>query len=384
MNAIILNTNFESVGMIDVYESFIWTDRFKECGDFEISMPIGTTIPSFIRKDYYVTISRTKRAMIIETIGIETDIETGPKLVIKGRSLESILKRRIVYAETSDGKIRATPFSRSKKTGEKPNLQNGIKFILEKNLIEPTMNARKIPNFIFEMSTDPAITSLTFEAQYLGEDLYTIITKLCDENDIGFEVTINDENQLVFRLVAGVDRSYAQDMNPYVIFSKRYNNIRNTQYIESNENLKNVTLVAGEGEYNSTTGATHYSVYWLNTITGTVGMDRREIYTDATSLSTDDGEGSSLSVEQYQAHLRKRGIDTLMENTEFTATDGEVDTSKMYVYDKDYFLGDIVQIEDEYGHEGQARVTEMIFSYDTSGITAYPTFTSIQKGVYEE
>lgn len=383
MKAIVLNTDFESVGMIDVYESFIWTDRFRQFGDFEISMPMGTEIPSFIQKNYYLWIAQSEHAMIIETISINVDIETGPQFLIKGRSLESILKRRIVYVQNANGKIQERKFSRDKTTSVKPNLQNGIQTLLEENMINPALSSRKIPNFIFEASTDPVITELTFEAQYFGEDLYTIITKLCEENDIGFKVILNESNQFVFKLVAGTDRSYAQDINPYVIFSKKYNNIFNTQYLESNENLKNVTLVAGEGEYNSDTEQNNYSAYWLETLDEIVGINRREIFTDATGLSTDDGEGDTLSVEQYQAHLRQKGIDTLMENTAFTATEGEVDTTRMYVYDRDYFLGDVVQIEDEYGHEGQAQITEMIFSYDTSGVSIYPTFTSIQKGVYE-
>jgi hypothetical protein len=129
-------------------------------------------------------------------------------------------------------------------------------------------------------------------------------------------------------------------------------------------------------------------MYWLNlndpsVPEGIVGLDRREVYTDATGLSTDDGEGNELDEAAYEAHLRQKGIDTLMENTSFAATEGELDTEHTYIYDRDYFLGDIVQIEDEYGNEGTARITEMIFSCDTTGVSIYPTFTSIQKGVYE-
>ena len=32
----VLNTDFQIVGVIDVYESFIWTDRFYSYGDFEL------------------------------------------------------------------------------------------------------------------------------------------------------------------------------------------------------------------------------------------------------------------------------------------------------------------------------------------------------------
>ena len=36
MELTVLNTNLDAVSIIDVYESFIWTDRYYACGDFEI------------------------------------------------------------------------------------------------------------------------------------------------------------------------------------------------------------------------------------------------------------------------------------------------------------------------------------------------------------
>ena len=36
MNVYVLNQEFQSVGIVDVFNSFLWTDRYYECGDFEI------------------------------------------------------------------------------------------------------------------------------------------------------------------------------------------------------------------------------------------------------------------------------------------------------------------------------------------------------------
>ena len=36
MEVLVLNTEFESVAIIDTFESLIWTDRYYEAGDFEI------------------------------------------------------------------------------------------------------------------------------------------------------------------------------------------------------------------------------------------------------------------------------------------------------------------------------------------------------------
>lgn len=379
MEATILNTDFEPIGIIDTYKSFIWTDRYDEAGDFEIHIPLANGIPEGIKKDHYLWNENSEHIMIIESLTIESDIESGATLIVSGRSLESILDRRIVWDKCI--------FYRKTADDSKPNLQNGIETLLTKNLIDPEIEIRTIPNFIFEESTDERIISLTFEDQFLGEDLYSVVKKLCQEEELGFKVTLNDANQLVFKLYKGIDRSYEQTENPYVIFSPEYNNILNSNYLDSYSKWKNVTLVVGEQELNDD-GEEVSRIQYVqeqNAVDGKPysGLDRREIFTDATSLSQDDGYGGKLSAEAYQAHLRKKGIDTLIDNTIITAFEGEIDATNTFVYGKDFFVGDIVEITDEYGNEGRSYVSELIISCDESGTSIYPTFKAIQKGVYE-
>lgn len=373
MEATLLNTNLEAIAIIDTYISFIWTDRYDEAGDFELKMRMNPDLLSVFKKDYYLWTPKSDRLMIIETLSVESDVEEGPTFTIAGRSLESLLTRRIVWNKTTFSIIDVS-------TGEKPNLQNGLKKLITENLIDPAIEIRKIPNFIFEDSTDPKITSLTFEAQYYGEDLYSIVHSQCRENEIGFKVTLNDNNQFVFKLYAGVDRSYEQITNPYVIFSPSYDNVLNTNYLDSVKAYKNVTLVAGENETDANGEEIARETYVLGFA---AGIDRREIFTDASGLSYDDGDGGTLSAEQYQAHLRQKGIDTLIENVYITAFEGEIDPNRMYKYGEDYFIGDIVQIANEYGQEGRAYISEYVISCDTNGLSTYPTFQTIQEGVYD-
>lgn len=186
----------------------------------------------YIKQDYYLQSKESEHVMIVEKIQITSDTEDGNHVTVTGRSLESILDRRIVWGQ----KLLSG------------NLQNGIKTLLNENVISPSDSNRKIPNFIFKESTDPAITKLKLEAQYTGDNLYDVIQKICEEQGIGFKITLNDEKQFVFELYAGSDRSYDQTENPYVIFSPKFENIINSNYIESKASLKTVTLVGGEGE----------------------------------------------------------------------------------------------------------------------------------------
>lgn len=351
----VLNTNFEAVDILDVFESVIWTDRYKICGDFEIYTPYDSKILSICKHDYYLTCKESKRTMIIEDIQKNTDIENGNHLTITGKSLESILDRRIVWFPTII-------------TG---SVQDGIQKILNENVIAPTDSGRTIHNFIFKKSTDIAITSLTItSAQYNGDSVYTVIVNLCTTYNIGFKVTLNDQNQFVFELFAGVDHSYSQITNPYIIFSPNFDNLSNTNFIESKKNLKNTTLIGGE---------TIDNVQKATVIgDGSTDLNRREIYTDASDISS-TVDKVTMSEAEYIAQLQRRGLENLSEYKITKVFDGQVDASLMFSDGADSFLGDIVQIVDENGIESRSRIEEIIHSQNKEGYSTYPTFTILEE-----
>lgn len=356
MELTLLNTSLDAIAIVDDYESVIWTDRYYEHGDFEIYTPVTTELLSVLKQDYYLQSRDSEHVMIIEKLLIKTDVEMGNHVTVTGRSLESILMRRIVW----------------KQTRISGSLQNGIKKLLTENVINPADPARRIDNFIFEESTDPRITSLKLEAQYTGDELYEVITKLCKERGMGFKVTLNDNKQFVFKLYMGLDRSYDQTENPYVIFSPNFENIVNSNYIESKSALKNVTLIGGEGEGS----ARRYT-----TIGTATGLDRRELFTDARDISSDVGDDVVLTNEEYIAQLKQRGEEKLAECTDIVSFEGEVEATMMFRYREDFFEGDIVQIENEYGHETRTRIVEMTTSENEQGTSVYPTFSTItEKG----
>ena len=54
MELLVLNTDFESVAVIDTYESMIWTDRYNSYGDFEIFFAMDTQLLQYLKEDYYL------------------------------------------------------------------------------------------------------------------------------------------------------------------------------------------------------------------------------------------------------------------------------------------------------------------------------------------
>ena len=351
MEMYVLNKSFEKIALIDAYESLLWTDRYNKPGEFEIYTPVADFALQYPVADNYLQIKESEHTMVIEDTTIESNVETGNHIKITGRSLESILDRRIVWAQTDIS----------------GNLQNGIKRLLNENIINPTIADRRIPNFIFEDSDDPEITKLTMENQYTGDNLLDIIQTLCETNEIGYRILLNDEGNFVFKLYKGIDRSYRQETLPFVVFKPSFENIINSNYAELNSEAKTITLVAGEGE-----GASRKT-----RVVGTgSGLLRKELYTDARDIQSD-----GLTTAQYNAKLDQRGTEKLKENKIKKTFDGECETTRMYVYKRDFDMGDCVQVANEYGMESPTRVVEYIWSSSAQGTTSYPTFEALD---YEE
>lgn len=352
MDVLILNNSFDCILIVDDYTSFIWTERFNRYGDFEIYSKVTPELLNTIKIGYYVYLRDSEKLMIVEEIKIESDVEEGSVIIISGRSLESLLERRIVWSQTILS----------------GNINTGIKKLLTENIITPTLSERAIPNFIYQDTTDPNILGMSLEMQTTGDNLYEIITTLCDTFGIGFKIELNAQNQFVFSLYSGVNRSLNQEEVIPVIFSPDFENILNSTSDYDIKEYRNVALVAGEDEV---VGGGRRCI----TIGNSSGMERRELFVDARDIQSEDEEGNPIPDEEYYAQLTERGNEYLKENTLINNFEGGTESS-YYTYGVDFKMGDIVHIEDSFGQMTQARIVELIRSKDTSGIKIYPSFVT--------
>ena len=350
MEVLVLNTRFESVAIVDTFESLIWTDRYYEAGDFEIYTAATKEMLQVLQTDYYLWCKESEHMMIIEGIEIKSDFENGNKLIVTGRSLESILDRRIIWGQTNID----------------DTLQNGIKTLLDLNVISPTDTNRRISNFIFSTSSDISIQSMFLQTQYNGENLYEAIVDICKSNGVGFKVTLDESNRFVFKLYYGVDRTYNQIEYPAVEFSNDFDNLVNSDYVTTKKDFKTISLIGGEGEGDE-------RVTTSVGISGTYRyLNRREIFTDATHVSkkSDDRE---LTDEEYIAQLQQKGLEDLADKIITESFEGEINNA-LFKYDENYYMGDIVEVSNEYGNESEPRVIEFIRSQSNNELKNYPTF----------
>lgn len=350
MDLYVLNTNFQMIGMIDDYESIIWTTRYFEPGQFEIKMPGGSPNVALLEKDRYIKRFDDNAVMIIERLDIITDVENGNYVLASGRCLKSILDRRIVWKMQT---YKGTP-------------EYIIRRMLTRNLINTGSTARNIGNFILGPELG---SSGTVEAQYTGDGVLDAIVDICKANGYGFSVSLNSSNQFVFGLYQGADRSYNQSENLEVIFAPEYDNIISTEYTEEKTYYKNTALIAGEGEgvnrkYRSVGSAS--------------GLGRRELWVDANDIQstwTDENNVEhTYTTAEYNAALNQRGTEKLAELAQTIEFNGEVDTDVLYKYKTDFFLGDVVTAYNEYGIKAAPRITEIVESENEDGYSVLPTF----------
>ena len=265
-------------------------------------------------------------------------------MIASGRLLQGILARRIVWKQATF-------------TGSPERI---IRRIVTQAAISPEEPGRVIPGLVLA----PEINAGgSMKIQFTGDNVAEAIEGICRTSGLGFTVDLDRENaQFSFRLYKGADRSYNQNTNPYIVFSNDFENLLSTEYTNDTTEAANVAQVAGEGEGTARKKAT----------VGTAsGINRYEIWVDERNTSSNEGE---ISPSEYQELLEQAGAEKLAETgitTEFT---GEVLPDVNFVYGVDYFLGDIVQIENDYGISKPARITEIIESEDENGPTVIPTF----------
>jgi hypothetical protein len=356
MKLVVLDSNFIATHVIDTVSSFIWTDRYCGFGDFEVTADIMAPSSEGLVNGYYLRLGESEHLMIQESYNLHAQNDGVDIIIVKGRSLETILERRIIwYPTTLSG-----------------NFQDAIIQLLTENAIWPEDEERIIPELGVTRSIDPLITSLEIDSQFFGETLYKVITELCISRNIGYKVELTSENFFNFSLYAGTDRSQSQFANPYVIFSPKFNNLVSSDYVSTDKFLKTVSLVAGEkGVGNGRTTVVVQSSEGAGT-----GINRREIFTDASGVTRTTPDGK-LSDEEYLQQLAAKGVEDLALNTLVTTVDGQIDPTRLYVFGRDFFMGDIVQLETNHGHKGRSRITELTFSQDESGTKIFPTFVNV-------
>ena len=345
MELYILNDKFQEIACIDEFESVLWTKFFRDVGYCEIHTLFDTELWDLLKIGYYITRKDDNMACIITKKSIETDVENGDYLTVYAVDVKSILNRRIVWNDINVKDVSISTF---------------IHTVLNENVKSPTMSDRAIPNFTIDLSGSSDFnkySNITYSTN--KDNVLKLITDLCTDYNIGFQVTLKD-GKFIFKLLDRIIK-YDTSKNNYVEFSPEFSNILSSNYEETDESYKNVCLIGGEKKDNNQEFATY-----PQTISPR-GLERREIYNDSGLSKTykdESGVEQTYTDEEYKKLLLDNGRVVLSNNSFNESFTGEVDIIDTYTYKKDYNIGDMVVVRNNYGISTIATISSVMESED--------------------
>lgn len=353
VNINVLNPIFRRIAVIDEYTSLIWCKRYNDVGALDLQIEATKETLEIFRKGNYITRDDDDAVFRIEALELDTSADDGDSLIVGAYDCKKILSQRIIWHQIN--------FSGT--------VENYMRRIIQENLINPPLGMRRISNFALK---DARGFGETIIAQSQFDNVGEKIIELCKANRYGWRVTLEDR-KFYFDIYKGVDRSADQKEVPRVVFSPDYDNLLSSKYHVDESEYKNAALVGGEGE-----GAARKT----RAVGDAAGLDRREMFVDSNVSSESGGD----LVDYYEA-LIANGKEELAKNATVTTFEGDIDPQS-YKYKKDYNLGDIVTIENEYGIKVNARIVEIAETWDNTGYGILPKFdytdSDVQGGILTE
>lgn len=338
----ILDTDKMPIGIIDTAKSIIWHSVYFGVGDFEIYIELNETNMSLLTIGNYVTRYDTNDVGVIEKINITYNTQDGYMIIASGRFAKSILDRRLIY-KLSNNQNTPTVISGLVEVAARSLVQN--------NAINCTFDSRRnIPNFVLGQLKG-------FQAQIVDENgnaaqkqvsyqnLLEYTDELLKEYGLAAKVHINESNKnFLYTVYTGTDRSVDNTgSNEPVVLSIEYDNLNSSDYLYDLATLKNAVLIGGAGQdierfYTLLTG-------------GKTGLQLREVFLDASSVNReykdDNDQEQTYTTAQYTALLKQQGKAKLRETIATEEFSGDINVSfGTYQFNRDYFLGDIVTIQD--------------------------------------
>jgi hypothetical protein len=361
MELYVLNNDFKVLGIMDNYECLVWERNYYKPGTFSMQI-----IPDFYqfqllkKGNILLKKDNTKEAMYIDYRELEENEEGVEVLLVKGCSITKCMDRRITLY----------------KQLEKGNAETVIRNYVDSNCINITEANRKVSNLIQGVNNN-----LGQEVDYMShyKPLLEEIESIATTNELGYKVDLDLPNQkYIFEVYQGLDRTVNQEVNSKAIFSSEFENVANQKYIQSDNNYRNMVLVAGAGED-------------LARKTLTIGeenssFDRYELFVDARDISdkenktrivTDEVTGEEreetyevdIPIETYNKLLEARGKEKLAECTKIETFDCTLNNINSLRYRDDYDLGDKVSIiNKKWGLVLHERITSIEETYDVEGL----------------
>lgn len=343
MELYIFDRELNFKGIFEGHFSLRWVRRYSRCGEFELHCSLTPETLNILKRGNVIWKKDDLEAGYIEYRNLKQDSKGKEVLVVRGKFLTGYLNRRIIWGIEN---LNSTS-------------ELAIRELINNNAINPIDVNRKL-DLLALGELKNYTQQLNYQVSY--KNLLEEIENIANTSELGIRTLIDIQNkQMIFNLYEGLDRTAGQSQNAPAIFSKEFENILEQEYIDSLNNYRNISLVAGEGEG---------PVRELVTVGQGTGLDRFEMFVDARDLKQED-----MTIEEYQSKLENRGQSKLAETKEIQTFDSKINLNSNLVYKEDFDLGDLVTCTSKkWGITIDTRITEVEEIYEKTGKKVNVTF----------
>lgn len=299
----------EEAHILAAYESLVWEPMYNEMGTF--SLVIDRQYYKYFSDDCIIEVGTDNMYQGLFEYLTDLDSIDSQTVTIQGHFLTKILDRRGVTDIINY---------------ENVTLESFINSMMSKTFLSSDP-ARRM-NFVVDYS--PA--SLKNERVTVSSEpdvLLNIFLMVFQENDIGFNVFLDDNLTYHLQIYRGEDKTLEHGLNP-VMLSKDWDSALQIVYTKSTENIKNFAyVVAGDDE--------NRLVYTIDQSNAT-GLQRREIVFGS-NVSRDE----EMSTTEYKNLVLSETRKSLLDYKAVELLECEL--SDKYDYGTDIRIGDTVTID---------------------------------------
>lgn len=370
MELLVLDSLLRPVTVVDQFISVIWAERrIARDGDFHLVTLSTPANKNLFVAETLLTHNNTRHIMAIETVVEEVNADGVLVLDIKGHDIARVFDGRVALKPVAGSQVAKSWLIE----GMTP--ANVMRHMFSQVCVVGTLGAGDlIPYYTagnqYPVDTIPEPSDL-IKWDQKPDSLANAFKDIASVYDLGYRLyrDLNVYATLYFNVYAGSDRTSAQSTLPPVIFSHDLENLLNTTELSDVASAYNVVRVVytytdpGPPETEETLS---FEVY--DSEFSPEGFSRRVKVLVVSSIPEE--------ITDVPAFLVKAGWDELMKNRPISAFDGEILQTSQYVYERDYYLGDLVEFRSVTGATAYMRVEEYIFVQDKQGERSYPSFAT--------
>lgn len=329
----ILSPALDLLGEVDNYLSLSFSRCYHYPGEFQLVLNRKVQNAGRLDINNLIVLGADKhKTGIIRHKEIKANERGEEMLTIKGYALGTILRQRITIPPV----------------GESHDIQEGNAETVMKSYVERNCLDISGMEFPFLMIADDQQRGEIIKWQSRYKNLCDELEQISMLTGLGWGIYPDfNSRKWIFDIYNGRDFTAGQQLNPPVIFSPEFDNIKNQEFIDSLIGYGTYAIVAGQDE-----GAEREVVMLGSDATG---LDRHVIFVDARDVQ---------DVDDLPARVEAK----LAEHQRVVSFQAEVLTQGPFKYQQDWDVGDVVTVQNkDWNLTMDTRVTEVTEIYEPGG-----------------